>query len=184
MPSKKQRAKAKRKQRAKAKRTKVLDDEAWLRDIHTLEDAIHSKRFGRKTLARLNVAIKKKHIGVISKVSQVSACTLGGLGVRFQLNASDKPLTYIETYDKTKFRFIQMKSVVSVCDGCQAFLPVTHLQKCSACKIVEYCSQDCQNKHWKRHKACCKVAGVLAKGKSVAEKRIQIVNPLKTFIRR
>ena len=30
------------------------------------------------------------------------------------------------------------------------------LKKCIACKCVWYCDKDCQNKHWKEHKAECK----------------------------
>ncbi|KAH6896244.1 hypothetical protein BKA70DRAFT_1316688 [Coprinopsis sp. MPI-PUGE-AT-0042] len=28
--------------------------------------------------------------------------------------------------------------------------------KCSACKLVSYCSKDCQKSHWQRHKTACK----------------------------
>ena len=35
--------------------------------------------------------------------------------------------------------------------------PSHQLRKCSRCLSVQYCSQDCQKKHWKEHKSiCCK----------------------------
>jgi hypothetical protein len=39
------------------------------------------------------------------------------------------------------------------CPGC----PNGGLNKCSACKIVEYCSRACQKLRWAAHKAACKV---------------------------
>jgi len=32
---------------------------------------------------------------------------------------------------------------------------------CSRCKFAYYCSQECQKKHWKEHKALCRPAPVL-----------------------
>jgi len=40
------------------------------------------------------------------------------------------------------------------CDRC---LPDDRtLQRCKACRIVRYCSRDCQVAHWSQHKLCCK----------------------------
>ncbi|KIY65735.1 hypothetical protein CYLTODRAFT_400012 [Cylindrobasidium torrendii FP15055 ss-10] len=33
---------------------------------------------------------------------------------------------------------------------------VDSLQKCSSCKLIIYCSQECQKRGWKSHKAECK----------------------------
>ena len=32
---------------------------------------------------------------------------------------------------------------------------IDSLKKCTGCKIVEYCSKDCQKKNWSKHRACC-----------------------------
>ena len=151
-----------------------------LRNIHTLADAIRSKRFGRKALVRLNVGIKNMRTGCIpAHRTQLGTCTLDGSGVMFILNASKKPLQYLKTYDTSNFRFFQMKSVMGVCDTCDECLPAKCLQRCGGCKITEYCSRACQKSQWKQHKADCTLCIDFEKGKSVGVKRIRIKNPLK-----
>ena len=31
------------------------------------------------------------------------------------------------------------------------------LKRCTSCKLAWYCSKECQEDHWKRHKKCCKM---------------------------
>jgi len=31
------------------------------------------------------------------------------------------------------------------------------LRRCSSCKLVRYCSRECQRAHWKQHQPCCQV---------------------------
>lgn len=40
------------------------------------------------------------------------------------------------------------------CDYCSKYYPVT--KKCTNCKKVQYCSKDCQTKHWQAHSKDCK----------------------------
>ena len=53
------------------------------------------------------------------------------------------------------------------CDSCAQVKLLTKMKKCGACKIVHYCSKECQKAHWKAgHKNECKkitVAGTAAK---------------------
>ena len=39
------------------------------------------------------------------------------------------------------------------CSYCKCYKD--HLRKCSRCKLVQYCNQDCQRNHWKTHKPHC-----------------------------
>mmetsp|Transcript_175 Transcript_175/g.324 ORF Transcript_175/g.324 Transcript_175/m.324 type:complete len:571 (+) Transcript_175:138-1850(+) len=41
----------------------------------------------------------------------------------------------------------------------------TALFKCSGCKVVKYCSRECQKKDWPKHKKHCKVLGSMVKDK-------------------
>lgn len=45
---------------------------------------------------------------------------------------------------------------VSVCAGCG--VKRDNLMRCSRCKMVAYCSRDCQVSNWKQHKGPCKKA--------------------------
>ncbi|TFY74543.1 hypothetical protein EWM64_g9469 [Hericium alpestre] len=52
------------------------------------------------------------------------------------------------------------------------------LKVCSGCKIVYYCSANCQNKHWKVHKLFCKPHAnedLRRMGESLANTRLGIV---------
>lgn len=42
------------------------------------------------------------------------------------------------------------------CAGCEMFFEKTRLKRCNRCKLIEYCSRDCQVKNWRFHKANCK----------------------------
>ena len=46
--------------------------------------------------------------------------------------------------------------VVGVCARCAAVL--TSNRKCARCKVANYCSRDCQARHWDTHKATCRKA--------------------------
>ena len=37
------------------------------------------------------------------------------------------------------------------------------MKKCSVCQLVRYCSQECQQEDWKKHKKVCKQAGARKK---------------------
>ncbi|KAJ3483573.1 hypothetical protein NLI96_g6206 [Meripilus lineatus] len=43
-----------------------------------------------------------------------------------------------------------------VCDQCNAVeQPGSRYRLCGGCMVTQYCSQDCQKKHWPSHKAIC-----------------------------
>jgi hypothetical protein len=42
-----------------------------------------------------------------------------------------------------------------LCECCWALDCDKTLMKCSRCKVVYYCSKDCQSRHWKEHRARC-----------------------------
>ena len=38
------------------------------------------------------------------------------------------------------------------------------MKKCSACRLVRYCAEECQLKDWKEHKKACKKKKKAVKG--------------------
>lgn len=48
------------------------------------------------------------------------------------------------------------------------------LQRCSACLAAQYCSRDCQSKHWKQHKPLCKQRGA-TKGPAVSQQSTPVL---------
>ena len=44
-----------------------------------------------------------------------------------------------------------------ICLTCSVELPVSQLFCCSRCKLLSYCSQTCQHRHWPKHKEQCSV---------------------------
>ena len=44
------------------------------------------------------------------------------------------------------------------CGGCGIWQSHTEvkLDRCSVCRLVYYCSKECQKQDWKAHKQCCK----------------------------
>ncbi|AGE56360.1 histone-lysine N-methyltransferase / SET domain containing protein [Paramecium bursaria Chlorella virus NE-JV-1] len=44
------------------------------------------------------------------------------------------------------------RKMVCYADGCDN---IKHLRRCTGCRRVRYCSEECQKKDWKNHKPCC-----------------------------
>jgi len=44
---------------------------------------------------------------------------------------------------------------LSVCGNCLALGFQKPLKRCNGCRLVDYCSKECQKQHWSRHKAFC-----------------------------
>lgn len=42
------------------------------------------------------------------------------------------------------------------CQGCEMEKLFDGMLQCSGCKFQLYCSEDCQQKHWKKHKDACR----------------------------
>lgn len=45
---------------------------------------------------------------------------------------------------------------LSVCANCLALGFQVALRRCTGCRMIDYCSKECQQKHWPRHKAFCR----------------------------
>ena len=56
----------------------------------------------------------------------------------------------------------ELKEAARVCENCGK--EAAKMQQCSRCKLVRYCSGECQLKHWKEHKKSCKKAATGQKG--------------------
>jgi hypothetical protein len=76
-------------------------------------------------------------------------------GAKFE-DATEIPADY-ERYDLTEARCHA---------GCCWSIPKEGLKLCSRCKIVSYCSKECQMKDWPNHKKNCKVLAELRKDKA------------------
>ena len=48
----------------------------------------------------------------------------------------------------------ELKRAARVCENCGK--EAAKMKKCSVCKLVRYCSEECQLKDWKEHKKSCK----------------------------
>ena len=53
------------------------------------------------------------------------------------------------------------KKAARVCENCDK--ETSKMQKCSRCRLVRYCSRDCQLADWKEHKKACKKAAAREK---------------------
>ena len=60
--------------------------------------------------------------------------------------------------------------LVPVCAACGDKQSTTSLKICSSCKLVHYCSVDCQRQDWKEHKSICKETKILRKTYEKAER--------------
>ena len=56
----------------------------------------------------------------------------------------------------------ELKKAARVCKNCGK--EASKMQKCSRCRLVRYCSRDCQLADWKEHKKSCKKAAARKKG--------------------
>ena len=55
-----------------------------------------------------------------------------------------------------------LTKAVRVCENCGK--EAAKMQKCSRCRLVRYCSQDCQLGDWEDHKKSCKKVDARKKG--------------------
>ncbi|KAL9185966.1 hypothetical protein ACHAXT_003743 [Thalassiosira profunda] len=67
-----------------------------------------------------------------------------------------------DTYKKEKKAQGGVK--VGACDGCDRRMDRSTLKSCSLCKLTQYCSKECQRRHWPSHKDEC--AATVAEKKS------------------
>ena len=78
------------------------------------------------------------------------------------------PTTGIETRDKLSLKEENLERCFKTqsCNGCLKTFDPKNLNKCSKCKLVRYCSKECQRLDWKRnHKEDCSI--LLATRKSM-----------------
>ena len=84
---------------------------------------------------------------------------------RFDLKASGtKERKFLDSIPKDKVKFTPPKNsgekLKYLCMNCKQGADKERgikLSKCSVCKIVSYCSKECQKADWKNHKKACKL---------------------------
>jgi len=85
-------------------------------------------------------------------------------------NKSQEEIFIPENINKAGITFLQCRLMNQVCHGCgknsrRGFLKVIpedypKLLMCDKCKMTYYCSKECQEKDWSKHKEwCCNVNG-------------------------
>ena len=60
------------------------------------------------------------------------------------------------------------------CAGCHTHFEDRKLQKCSSCKMIRYCSVECQKQDWANHKQSCKEYLELNRRKKAADKVLDV----------
>lgn len=56
-----------------------------------------------------------------------------------------------------KKRLLKNLAKTSICAACNEIKDCTSLMKCGGCRVVQYCSEDCQRADWPVHKDQCKI---------------------------
>ena len=62
----------------------------------------------------------------------------------------------------------------SICFTCRQ---ITDCKKCSKCRLVKYCSSDCQNNDWTKHKVICedyRILRIYLAEKKLVESNIEV----------
>ncbi|AGE54815.1 histone-lysine N-methyltransferase / SET domain containing protein [Paramecium bursaria Chlorella virus NYs1] len=57
-----------------------------------------------------------------------------------------------DPYDASVDNLMIRKNLVCYADGCEN---TTNLKRCSCCRMIRYCSEECQKRDWKEHKNSC-----------------------------
>ena len=55
-----------------------------------------------------------------------------------------------------KKRFLKNLAKTSICAACNEIKDCTSLMRCGGCRVVQYCSENCQRADWPIHKDQCK----------------------------
>lgn len=64
------------------------------------------------------------------------------------------PLAGVAFVSQLEHEYMSINKL-SVCGNCLALGFQKPLKRCNGCKLVDYCSKECQKKHWPKHKAFC-----------------------------
>ena len=68
------------------------------------------------------------------------------------------------------------------CAGCRQIRPTKYLRRCARCRLVAYCSKDCQRSDWRVHKVMCKRFRKVRKAKA-ADESLGVVEHTQRFRR-
>ena len=117
---------------------------------------------GRRVLAqRFAIGyelVDRTHESMGSCPIYVALETLMGNEMAFKVKAVE--LVVLGTAGWKKDKGVRKKDKgVRACALCGKSEVDCELKSCGNCKIVKYCSRDCQVGHWKGHKAFCKAVG-------------------------
>ena len=74
-----------------------------------------------------------------------------------------------------------VKNTSLYCNCCQKEEGDVNFKRCSACKLVYYCSSGCQKRHWNDHQALCKVIQGLPQPRTQAQILILKIATLQCF---
>ncbi|KAK5092921.1 hypothetical protein LTR70_005215 [Exophiala xenobiotica] len=64
------------------------------------------------------------------------------------------PMTGVAYAGQIQHEYMSLHKL-SVCGNCLALGFQKPLKRCNACRLVDYCSRECQREHWSKHKAFC-----------------------------
>ena len=76
--------------------------------------------------------------------------------------------------DDLQYMQAERENAGMMCANCNAMAT----KKCASCKLVVYCSKECQKKHWPVHKTVCKIAPM----ESCSKKTKKAVSPSSSFV--
>ena len=68
--------------------------------------------------------------------------------------ASSFPLTGVAYVGQIEHEYMSMHKL-SVCSNCLAIGFQKTLKRCNGCRLVDYCSKECQKNNWSKHKHFC-----------------------------
>jgi hypothetical protein len=122
-----------------------------------LSGAIEKLEPGRMVLAQ-RFAIKYELVDRTQQSKEVWSCPIYIALEKLMGNEMPSKVKAVELVVLNTAEWSKGKGV-RACAACQKSEADCELKSCARCKVVKYCSRDCQVGHWKAHKAICKALG-------------------------